>query len=113
MKARRRQLAAIAAAAAVPLLTAAGFAASAGFAAAPAKSYRLTANLVGRQEVPPVKNLRAATGLFKATLTVAGAKGALAVRLTFRNLSGPALAAHIHIGRPGQSGPVAVPLCGP
>lgn len=34
-------------------------------------------------------------------------------RLTFRNLSGPALAAQIRIGRPGSTGPVAITLCAP
>jgi hypothetical protein len=33
--------------------------------------------------------------------------------LTFRGLTGPASAAHVHLGRPGKAGPVAVPLCGP
>jgi hypothetical protein len=34
-------------------------------------------------------------------------------RLTFRKLSGPALAARIRIGRPGSTGPVAITLCAP
>ena len=33
--------------------------------------------------------------------------------LVFRKLTGRASAAHIHLGRPGKAGPVAVPLCGP
>ena len=37
----------------------------------------------------------------------------LAWRLTFRNLSGPALAAQIRIGQPGSTGPVAITLCAP
>lgn len=37
----------------------------------------------------------------------------LSWRLTFRNLSGPALAAQIRIGRPGSTGPVAITLCAP
>jgi hypothetical protein len=34
-------------------------------------------------------------------------------RITFRKLSGPALAAQIHVGRPGTTGPVAITLCAP
>ena len=34
-------------------------------------------------------------------------------RLTFRKLSGRAIAAHVHTGRPGKAGNVIVPLCGP
>jgi hypothetical protein len=34
-------------------------------------------------------------------------------KLTFTRLSGKALAAHIHRGKPGKAGPVVVPLCGP
>ena len=37
----------------------------------------------------------------------------LSWRLTFRNLTGPALAAQIRIGRPGTTGPVAITLCAP
>jgi hypothetical protein len=102
---------------ALPLLAAAGFAlagfALAGSVAAPQKSYLLKANLSAGQETPPVKGAKGATGLFTATLTASGSKGALAWRLTFRNLTGRALAAHIHIGAPGKPGPVAIPLCGP
>ena len=34
-------------------------------------------------------------------------------KLTFSHLSGKALAAHIHSGKPGVAGAVLVPLCGP
>jgi opacity protein-like surface antigen len=70
----------------------------------------LAATLNARQEVPKqvVKNA-AASGSFTGTLT--GTK--LTWRLSFRKLTGPATAAHIHLGRPGKAGPVAVPLCGP
>jgi hypothetical protein len=37
----------------------------------------------------------------------------LSWRLAFSRLTGRALAAHIHLGRPRVAGPVAVPLCGP
>ncbi len=76
----------------------------------PAVSVHLRANLNARQEVPKqVVKAPAATGTFTGTLT--GTK--LAWSLSFRKLTGPATAAHIHLGRPGKAGPVAVPLCGP
>jgi hypothetical protein len=34
-------------------------------------------------------------------------------KLTFSGLTGAATAAHFHLGRPGVSGPVLAPLCGP
>jgi hypothetical protein len=34
-------------------------------------------------------------------------------KLTFRRLTGAATAARIHLGRPGKSGPITIPLCGP
>ena len=49
------------------------------------------------------------TGSFTGTIT--GRK--LVFTLTFRRLTGPASAAHIHLGAKGVAGPVIVPLCGP
>lgn len=50
-----------------------------------------------------------ASGSFTATL-----KGNdLTWKLTFSKLSGAAVAAHIHVGKAGVSGPVLIPLCGP
>ena len=48
-------------------------------------------------------------GRFTGTLTGRSLKW----KLTFRNLTGPAAAAHIHLGKRGTAGPVAVSLCGP
>lgn len=45
------------------------------------------------------------------TATVNGTK--VTWKLTFSGLSGAAAAAHIHKGKAGVAGPVAVPLCGP
>jgi hypothetical protein len=42
-----------------------------------------------------------------------GAHWMLAWKLTFSGLSGPATAAHIHLGIVGHAGDVAIPLCGP
>jgi hypothetical protein len=69
-----------------------------------------SAKLTAAQEVPKqtVANA-AANGAFHATLT--GHK--LKWTLTFSKLTGPATAAHIHLGAMGKSGNVVVPLCGP
>jgi len=69
-----------------------------------------SAKLTAAQEVPKqaVKNA-AGAGAFHATLT--GKK--LKWTLTFSKLSGPATAAHIHMGAMGKAGNVVVPLCGP
>jgi hypothetical protein len=70
--------------------------------------------LTARQEVPrPRGNANRARGLFTAVVTRSGTSGTMAWRLTFSRLTGRAVAAHIHIGRRGQAGGVAVPLCGP
>jgi hypothetical protein len=72
------------------------------------------AKLVPGQERPaPKGNLSNAKGLFKGTVTKSGSTAFLKWRLTFSGLTGPALAAHIHIGARGTAGAVAVPLCGP
>jgi hypothetical protein len=83
-------------------LTAVSFAAS--------RSTVWTTKLTAAQEVPKqvVKNT-AASGLFTGTLT--GTK--LKFKLTFAKLTGPATAAHIHMGAAGVSGNVVVPLCTP
>ena len=70
--------------------------------------------LSARQEVPkPKGNVKRATGSFTATLAKLGTTGTVAWRLRFSGLTGRAIAAHIHIGRVGRAGPVAVALCGP
>ena len=69
---------------------------------------KATLNVV--QEVPkPAVKAPGGTGTFAATLS--GTK--LTWKLTFQKLSGKAVAAHIHLGRPGKAGGVAVSLCGP
>jgi CHRD domain len=69
-----------------------------------------TAVLSSGQEIPKqqVKDT-AAHGQFKATLTGSTLKW----KLTFAKLTGPATAAHIHMGAMGKSGNVVIPLCGP
>lgn len=70
----------------------------------------LTAVMNAGQEVPHPKGVMAgASGRFTGTLN----NGVLKWHLTFAHLSGPATAAHIHVGVKGKSGAVLVPLCGP
>jgi len=80
-----------------------------GTAGAASTVERLTAALTSAQEVGAAVRAPGANGRFKASLD--GKK--LTWSLTFRGLTGSATSAHIHLGRTGVSGPVAVPLCGP
>jgi hypothetical protein len=65
-------------------------------------------------EVPKPKGTRpGAGGTFTMTVTAKGDAYSLAYKLTFRNLTGRAMAAHIHKGKPGKTGSVLVALCGP
>ena len=74
--------------------------------------YRLNGTLTAGQEVPKPKGARAgAGGTFTSTLTEGANGGTLAWKLTFRNLTGKAVAAHVHIGVRGKAGNVLVPLC--
>jgi CHRD domain-containing protein len=69
-----------------------------------------SAKLTAKQEVPKqAVKAPAAHGAFTATLK--GTK--LTWKLTFAKLSGPATAAHIHMGAMGVAGGVKVALCGP
>ena len=72
--------------------------------------FTVSATLNAGQEIPKqaVKDA-SAHGTFKGTLE--GTK--LHWKLTFAKLTGPATAAHIHVGVMGKSGNVVVPLCGP
>lgn len=70
----------------------------------------VSATLTARAEVPKqvVKDTRA-TGKFVGTLN----GKTLAWKLTFSHLTGPATAAHIHIGAKGKAGNVLISLCSP
>jgi len=68
------------------------------------------AALTAGQVTPPVKGAKpGASGTFKATLT--GTK--LKWTLTYAHLTGPAVAAHIHLGAKGKNGIALVALCAP
>jgi CHRD domain len=96
---------------AVIALAFAGFA----FAASQGDSYGVSAKLKASSEVPKPSGVpAAATGKFTGTyVELANDKARLTWKLTFSHLSGSAIAAHIHIGKPGKAGPVALALCGP
>lgn len=79
-----------------------------------ANSIRVTADMDAAQEVPaPRGNVDSAQGTFRATVTKSGSGAELRWTLNFGGLTGPAVAAHIHTGRGGDAGGIAVPLCGP
>jgi CHRD domain len=83
--------------------------ASFGFAAR-ANTITVEATLNAKQEVPKqvVKDTKA-KGRFTGKLV--GSK--LTWKLTFSGLTGPATAAHIHMGKVGKAGNVIVALCTP
>ena len=71
------------------------------------------ATLSAKTEVPKPNAPAKAAGNFTATITERRGKATIRWTLTFRRLSGAAVAAHIHRGAPGVAGPVVVALCGP
>lgn len=85
----------------------------AGHAVGGATTLSLTAKLNASQEVPKPQAAAAARGTFAAGLVRNGAGTSLSWRLTFQGLSGKARASHVHLGRRGKAGAVAVSLCGP
>jgi hypothetical protein len=73
-----------------------------------ATALKISATLTPGQETPkPVGGK--GSGTFTASLK--GTK--LTYTLSYKGLTGKAVAAHLHRGKPGTSGPVVVPLCGP
>jgi hypothetical protein len=94
----------------VALIAVVAVAASAAAALAATHATVWTAALSSGQEVPKqVVKDTAAHCQFKGTLTGSTLKW----KLTFAKLTGPATAAHIHMGAMGKPGNVVVPLCGP
>lgn len=73
---------------------------------------RFRAALSSSAEVPrPVGVAATAGGTFSLTLEHSGSRYSVTWKLTFHNLSGKAIAAHIHRGKPGKAGPVLLTLC--
>lgn len=84
--------------------------AGAGAGMALAKGDTANATLNAKQEVPK-QAVAAPNG--KGTFTGSLTGRRLRWKLTFSGLSGPALAAHIHLGKTGKAGNIVVPLCAP
>jgi len=80
---------------------------AAALAFAAARATEVHATLTAKAD--SAKGAPHAKGLFTGSLN--GTK--LTWKLTYSGLSGPAIAAHIHKGKAGVSGPVIVPLCAP
>ena len=79
-----------------------------------ATTVRVSAAMNAAKETPsPKGDVAAARGTFTATLTKAASGASMTWRLEFSNLSGPAVAAHVHVAARGAAGPVRVPLCAP
>jgi CHRD domain len=78
--------------------------------AAPSGSTKISATLTAKAEVP-AQVVANANGAGSFTGTITGSK--LVWKLTYSKLSGPAAAAHIHLGKVGKAGNVVVPLCPP
>lgn len=78
-------------------------------------TYKVSATLGARSEVPRPTGVPArATGSLSGTaVELENDKAKVTWRLTFSRLSGRAIAAHIHLGKPGKAGPVVLALCGP
>jgi hypothetical protein len=75
-----------------------------------AKSMKFSAALnVGQERPHPSGTKVGAAGHFTATVTGTTIKWTL----TFSHLTGAASAAHIHLGKKGVPGAVAIALCGP
>jgi CHRD domain len=99
----------------VLLLIAATFvAAGSASARSQATKVEIGAAMTASEEVPaPKGDVGAATGSFTGTLTKSDTGTVLSWQLSFSNLTGPGIAAHIHIADRGKPGPVVVPLCTP
>jgi hypothetical protein len=82
-------------------------------AAFAAETYKVNAKLTPGADVPKPKGAAGAHGSFTGTYVEKGKSATLKWKLSFGGLTGQAFAAHIHMGKPGKSGNVIVPLCGP
>jgi CHRD domain len=79
-----------------------------------ATNVRIAAAMTSGDETPaPKGDVSGARGTFTATLAKSATGAVMNWRLEFSNLSGNAVAAHVHVAARGQAGPVRVPLCAP
>jgi hypothetical protein len=75
---------------------------------------QIVAAMAAGDETPtPKGDVGSARGSFTATLTKSDTGAVLNWQLSFSNLTGDAVAAHIHLADRGKAGPVVVPLCAP
>ena len=87
---------------------------SAGWLNTDTNAVGLTGTLGAAKEVPEPQGVSAnAGGSFSGGLTRKGTGATVSWRLAFHGLTGKAVAAHIHLAKPGKAGPVALALCGP
>lgn len=87
--------------------------ASAGTIPTRAGSVTIRAALNSAQEVPAPTGAEAARGSFTATAKRMASGWEMSWTLVFDELTGPATAAHIHLGARGEAGEIALPLCSP
>ena len=73
------------------------------------KTYKLNATLSGAVEVPPGDPDGSGTANFKLVTKKGKPKGKVCADFTFQGIDDP-VAAHIHPGGPGETGPPAVPF---
>ena len=78
-----------------------------------ADTYTVKASLTPGADVPKPKSAAGAKGSFTGTYVENKTGATLKWKLSFSGLTGPALQAHIHAGKPGVAGNVIVPLCAP
>jgi plastocyanin len=71
----------------------------------------VAAQLTPKQVVGTTTNRRGSGNFTGTVARAADGTAMLTWKVTFRGLTGPALAAHVHAGLPGVSGPIAIPLC--
>jgi CHRD domain len=77
------------------------------------EKYTVSAKLMPGADVPKPKGASGASGTFSGSYVENSSGATLKWKLSFTRLTGPALQAHIHLGKVGVSGNVIVPLCGP
>jgi CHRD domain-containing protein len=76
-------------------------------------TYKVSAKLTPGADVPKPKGASGASGSFSGKYVEHASSATLTWKLSFTGMTGPVLQAHIHMGKPGVSGNVIVPLCGP
>jgi hypothetical protein len=71
---------------------------------------QFTANLTAEAEVPAPDVPGDYSGSGSASVTISDDESSVDVELTFENLTGPPVGAHIHFGARGEAGPIILPL---